>query len=197
MNAQSFVYGVPHEQRIRFVASLVLATSVSMALGGVMTGCEESATPTPVPFDLVTKSGLGPPSTVSSESESVAYRLFGDAESWSRYWEGAFADSVPSVRFADELVLCVYQGTKSTGGYAIEVRELYLENRALRVVLDLREPQPGDMLIQVVTDPYAIYRIQLPKDAVDVSKTSQPQLRFVQRIGDEEQKIEARNLGFP
>lgn len=180
----------------RLVASLVLATSVSMPLCA-LTGCEERSAAQPLPFELVRKSGLGPPPAAASNAKSPAYRVFRDADNWARFWAAAFVDSTPTVDFETEFVLCVYQGMKSTGGYEIGVREIELENESLRVVLDLREPQPGDMLIQVETDPFAIYRVRVANAAGGPWKADELQLHFVERNGDSEQKLELGELAYP
>jgi hypothetical protein len=197
VNALSIVSPGGSANHVRLVASLVLATSVCIPLGGAMTGCEERSAPQPLAFELVTKSGLGPPPSATSNTQSPAYRMFDDAASWSRFWYGAFADSMPPVDFAAEFVLCVYQGMKSTGGYEIAVREIQLEDESLRVVLDLSEPRPGDMLIQVETDPYAIYKVRRAKTKGAMSKSSALRLLFVKRSGDSEQEIDVNALASP
>jgi len=151
----------------------------------------------PVPFELVTKSTLMPASAQLSKSDALGYQIITNAQDWSRYWVTVSEDSVPRVRFDDEFVLCVYQGTKPTGGYEIAVGEVRLDGNALRVALELRQPDPGAMLIQVITNPYAIYKVELPQAARGHSKPSELQIQFVQRTGDGDSKLQVRRLDFP
>ena len=177
------------------MASLVLATSVCLALGGAVSGCKDSATPRTLSFELLTQSGLGPPSSLPSGTESVGYRVFDDTDSWTGFWSRAFTDAAPTVNFEREFVLCVYQGTKSTGGYAIAVEDVQLVQGTLRVVLDLKEPRPGDMLIQVITDPFAMYKVTIPPGSPQDIQATDLQMRFVQRQESGEISVRAQKLG--
>ncbi len=162
-----------------------------------MSGCEQSSTPQPLEFELLTKSGLGPPPSMSSGTDALAYRVFADSESWARFSKSAFRDSVPAVSFDDAFVLCVYQGEKSTGGYAIAVEDVQWVEGGLRVVLNLTEPRPGDMLIQVITDPFAVYRVKKPSGAPDAAALDDVRLSFVRRSDAGEVPVQARKLNLP
>ena len=181
--------------RARHVAGFVLAAGASVAFGGGTSGCATGPSPEPVHFELVTKSALPP--AQQSPVGSLGYQIIADAQSWSRYGAQAFADSVPSIRFDDEFVLCVYQGEKPTGGYEITIRTLEIDAATLRVQLELHEPEPGAMLIQVVTNPYAIYRVQLPEAARAKTKPLDLELQFVQRRDGSESKLQVQRLDRP
>ncbi len=175
-----------------FVASLVLATSVCALLWG----CGTSSPPVPVVFELITAGSIGSPAP-SSMNTAPAYRLITDAETWTRFWQDASTETPPSVPFDDGFVLCVYQGTQSTGGYEIRIDAMRMEGDVLQVVLELREPRAGDMLIQVVTDPYAIYKVRLPQDAIGEFSITDLKLRFVRTGQHGEQPLEVHRLGLP
>ena len=59
-----------------------------------------------------------------------------------------------AVDFDTEIVLAAMQGPKNTGGYAISIMRAYQGGDQIRVEVDVVEPEPGSMTIQVLTSPY-------------------------------------------
>lgn len=60
----------------------------------------------------------------------------------------------PSVDFSREMVVLLALGTKPTGGYLVEVVDVELRGRTLRILVAEREPQPGSLQIQQWTQPF-------------------------------------------
>lgn len=60
----------------------------------------------------------------------------------------------PTVDFSREMVIVVALGNRPTGGYLVEVVDAELRGRTLEVLVGEREPQPGTLQIQQVTQPY-------------------------------------------
>lgn len=181
---------------LTLVASWVLATSVWAVFGVTVAGCQEEAMPEPVAFELLSRGGLGVAQPARPDPQAVAYRLIHDAATWREFWTQSSADSLPGVDFETEAVLCVYQGKKATGGYEISVHDLRLTGETLRVTLELREPNPGDMLIQVETDPYAIYKVQLPQAAREID-TATLDVEFQRHGAESDAPIAVQKLGAP
>lgn len=126
-------------------------------------GCKPTVQMATLPLDLIVQD-TGMQQAGSEPQAPPSYRLFDDAGAWDGYWRSAFGSSPPPVDFAREFVLCVHLGTKPTGGYAIAARDLQFDakQRRLDCTLELTEPPADAMLIQVLTSPYAIYRVSLP-----------------------------------
>jgi hypothetical protein len=59
-----------------------------------------------------------------------------------------------AVDFESEIVLAALQGPKNTGGYAISIMRASQNGGQVRVEVDVVEPEPGSMTIQVLTSPY-------------------------------------------
>jgi hypothetical protein len=124
-------------------------------------------------------------------STAVAYRTFFDARAWSEFWQRSFAEAVPPVRFEEEFVLCLDLGTKPSGGYGVQVRDVEFETRTggLQVVLELLEPGADEMVIQSLTAPYAMIRVRAPRAAFE---RRPPPIRF--QVGSARRPIEGRCL---
>ena len=58
------------------------------------------------------------------------------------------------VDFDTQIVLAAMQGPKSTGGYAISIMRAFQDGTQIRIEVDVVEPEPGSMTIQVLTSPY-------------------------------------------
>jgi len=59
-----------------------------------------------------------------------------------------------AVDFESEIVLAALQGPKNTGGYAISIMRASQNGAQVRIEVDVVEPEPGSMTIQVLTSPY-------------------------------------------
>jgi hypothetical protein len=87
------------------------------------------------------------------------------ASFWARHtrntWE---APPVPVVDFASQIVAAVFRGTKSSGGYGVEVTSVDEEEGGggggdLVVNFLTSDPSPGDMTSMALTQPYHIVKI--------------------------------------
>jgi hypothetical protein len=58
------------------------------------------------------------------------------------------------VDFDTQIVLAALQGPKNTGGYAISIMHAFQDGDQVRIEVDVVEPEPGSMTIQVLTSPY-------------------------------------------
>jgi len=137
--------------------------------------------------------GARPASGDALGSTAVAYRTFFDAGAWSEFWQKSFAEAVPPVRFEEEFVLCLELGSKPSGGYSVEVRDVEFESRmgGLQVVLEFLEPGADEMVIQILTAPYAMVRVRAPGAAFE---RRPPPIRFLRQLGSERRPIEGRSL---
>lgn len=60
----------------------------------------------------------------------------------------------PAVDFSREMVVAVALGRRPTGGYMIEIVDVVLRGRTVRVLVAERVPRPGVLQIQMGTQPY-------------------------------------------
>ena len=169
----------------------------AFAVLGMTAGCKAKVQVVPLPFERIVQdagmnqAGTEPPAT-------PAYRLFHDAGSWESFWERSVGPAPPAVDFAREFALCVYMGMKPTGGYAIAVRGVQFDaaHRRLDCTLELTKPDPGTMLIQVLTSPYAIYRVSLPT-GVGMPSGNEVEIRFYREQQGAKVPVELRHVQEP
>lgn len=82
-------------------------------------------------------------------------------------------EEIPPVDLERELVLAVLQGPKRTGGYAVSVSRVTQKGSLVEVRVEVVEPEPGSITIQILTSPYHL--VTLDRDAFN----PRGQLRFV------------------
>lgn len=83
-----------------------------------------------------------------------------------RLWREAHSVMVPApeppdIDFSSELVVAVFMGKRTSGGYAIEVTGAYETTDAVRVAVARRAPGPDDLVTMAITSPYHI--VALPR----------------------------------
>ena len=73
----------------------------------------------------------------------------------------------------DEIYVVVTRGEKSSAGYEVKVKEIFLEEEegetVVRVIAQFVDPKPGEVLAQVITYPYTVVKTklsELPKKVV-------------------------------
>ena len=57
------------------------------------------------------------------------------------------------------MVVALFLGQKSTGGYSVEITRAELDGSNLRFYYRERNPPPGAMLTQALTQPYHLVRL--------------------------------------
>ena len=70
--------------------------------------------------------------------------------------------------FEKNWIVAVFRGMVGTGGHGIRVAEIEKENETLKVTVDLSDPEPGHLVIQVISYPYHI--ITVPKENLIVTE---------------------------
>ncbi|MEE8419749.1 MAG: protease complex subunit PrcB family protein [Dehalococcoidales bacterium] len=69
------------------------------------------------------------------------------------------APALPGIDFSRQMVIAVFSGLKSTGGYSVEITEIRATNRELNIVYQVTEPGPDDMVTEAETQPFHIIKI--------------------------------------
>jgi hypothetical protein len=84
------------------------------------------------------------------------------ADDWAKLWmQHAGGRTRPSVDFNKEVVAAVFVGSRSTGGFAVEIVRARQDGVALVVSYKETRPSPDSVAAQVLTSPYHI--VALPK----------------------------------
>lgn len=90
--------------------------------------------------------------------------LIRDDEALRRFWNAAHANAFtppasPGARFGRETLLGVRLSARPTGGYGVELVDVFREEGDLVAEVRLTEPQEGAVVTQAVTTPWLLARI--------------------------------------
>lgn len=145
---------------MRPVPCLLFAVALALAAGG----CTTPASGHKLSWRTLSRgltSGLQEPRRLVLRDEAAYLRV------WAEHAADVNRPALPpNVDFSREMVVLLALGTRPTGGYLVEVVDVELRGRTLRVLVAEREPQPGSLQIQQLTQPYQF--IALPTVASHV-----------------------------
>lgn len=72
------------------------------------------------------------------------------------------------IDFSNQSILVVYLGERNTGGYSIDVSNIYWNKNNLVVQTSETKPQKGEMVTMAITNPYCI--VKIPKTPTVILK---------------------------
>lgn len=73
-------------------------------------------------------------------------------------------DAWPPIDWEHEVVLVALMGGKRTGGYRITIKDVRVRGGQVIVQVEEVSPQPGEMVIQVLTSPFHV--VTVPREAL-------------------------------
>jgi hypothetical protein len=92
-------------------------------------------------------------------------------QEWTRLWQQHKPDRPkPAVDFSTQMVLGVFMGSRSTGGFAVEILGASEAGGALIVQYRETIPQPGAITAQVISSPYHLVAVPKVTGAVTFEK---------------------------
>ena len=68
-----------------------------------------------------------------------------------------------SIDFSTEMLVCVFDKVRSTGGISISIDKISIENDSIKINYSNQKPAPGEMVTTVITQPYHIVKTQKRK----------------------------------
>ncbi len=88
-------------------------------------------------------------------------------DEWARLWQQHKPDRPkPAVDFSKQMVLGVFMGSRSTGGFAVEILGASETGGALTVQYRETIPSPGAITAQVISSPYHLAAVPKVTGAV-------------------------------
>jgi len=87
-----------------------------------------------------------------------------DQTEWEALWKRHTSNQspplpVPVVDFGTEMVVGLFAGDKTTGGYEVEITGAELKGSNLYIFYLEKNPAPGGMTIQAVTQPFHLIKL--------------------------------------
>ena len=84
-----------------------------------------------------------------------------DEEEFDRFISMALLqEEIYEVDFESEVVIAAMQGPKNTGGFAISIMHASQADSEVRVEIEVIEPDPESMTVQVLTSPYHLVKAE-------------------------------------
>ena len=86
------------------------------------------------------------------------------AAEWKALWKDhAPTEKMPAVDFAKDMVVGIFLGTKPSAGHEVEIVGVRPEGNDLVVEYVQKQPAPGTMAAQILTEPFHL--VAVPKHA--------------------------------
>ena len=87
-------------------------------------------------------------------------------DAWETLWKRHTSiqnpsSTLPAVNFTTEMVVGIFAGEKTTGGYDVEITRAELKDSTLYIYYVEKNPAKGGMTIQALTQPFHL--VKLPK----------------------------------
>lgn len=70
------------------------------------------------------------------------------------------------INFSNYMLVGVFDTIRTTGGFEIEIEEIFDEKKGLKVLYATKKPAPFDKVVMVVTQPYHIVKTKKTKKTV-------------------------------
>ena len=98
----------------------------------------------------------------SSEQQFAKQVTVRTAAEWKALWKDhAPTEKMPAVDFAKDMVVGIFLGTKPSAGHEVEIVGVRTEGKDLIVEYVQKQPAPGTMAAQILTEPYHL--VAVPK----------------------------------
>ncbi len=106
----------------------------------------------------------------NSAYQTASQMVIDNPEEWASVWQQHASNiipppPVPRVDFTDNQVAAVFMGEKRTGGYSVEILSVEIKSSeqddltSLVITVAYHQPQPKDIVPEVITHPYQIITI--------------------------------------
>ncbi len=142
---------------VAFIALLLTSTSL---LAGVA-GCGKSERI--VGFQDVVRGADSAYGAEGAQAPAPVLVIITDSQALSRFGSEFIPNAqseLSGIDLTQEFVIAALTGSKPTAGYAVEVSGILQGGAEVTVQVELKQPQPGAVLAQVVTSPYDVVRVR-------------------------------------
>ena len=100
----------------------------------------------------------------ASEQQLAKQVTVRTAAEWKALWKDhAPTEKMPAVDFTKDMVVGIFLGTKPSAGHEVEIVGVRTEGKDLIVEYVQKQPAPGTMAAQILTEPYHL--VAVPKHA--------------------------------
>lgn len=116
----------------------------------------------------------------NSGVQQEEYRVINSEDEYGNLMEQIGMGEEPErIDFSRFMVIAVFLGEKTTGGYDIRIERILVKGETLEVHLVKRAPKEGEMVTQALTSPYHIVICPRPKGKDRVKEIDSSQVEFL------------------
>ena len=65
-----------------------------------------------------------------------------------------------TIDFSEHILVCVFDTIRNTGGFEIEIENIFIEKNGVNIQYSTKKPGPTDMVTMVVTQPYHLVKTE-------------------------------------
>lgn len=95
-----------------------------------------------------------------------SYEIIKDNASLVKLYEAVNDPQVPKVDFSKDRIVALFMGEKSSGGYAIKVKNVSEKGGKIYVAVEETKPGSGDIVTMSFTSPYTIVKINSTQEII-------------------------------
>ena len=134
----------------------------------ILFGCKSTTTKiNEVSFQTVSKGVLFGDGVEGISESNIS---FTNAKDWKSFLEKINTPNTFSkvtIDFSEQQLLCVFDTIRNTSGYKIEIKNILIENKGIKIIYTSAKPSAKEMVNMVITQPYHLVIIN--KRAEEVS----------------------------
>ena len=98
--------------------------------------------------------------------ENKSYEVIKDNASLEKLYAAINDPQIPKVDFSKSRIVALFLGQRTSGGYAIKVKNVSEKGNKIYVTVEETKPKPGDMVTMAITNPFTIVKINSTKEII-------------------------------
>lgn len=98
--------------------------------------------------------------------DNETFEIIKDNASLKELYKSINNENVPTIDFENNRVVALFLGQRSSGGYAIKVKNITEKENKIFVDIERIAPKPGENATMAITNPYSIVKINSNKEIV-------------------------------
>jgi hypothetical protein len=141
---------------------LLLLAIAAVGLAVMTSTCNTQPREVNVPFETMEKrESPGTGTLYEAETPAIVVVARADDVSTLVGWVSADAKTrLETIDYDEQFALAVFQGSKITGGYNVEVDRIARLGHTVNVYAQFHEPRPDDQRTDVITSPYHLVLVE-------------------------------------
>lgn len=121
----------------------------------ILFGCKSTTTKiNEVSFQTVSKGVLFGDGVEGISESNISFTNTKDWKSFLEKINTPNTFSKVTIDFSEQQLLCVFDTIRNTSGYKIEIKNILIENKGIKIIYTSAKPSSKEMVNMVITQPY-------------------------------------------